>query len=209
MDRANDFRWLEWAQRLAAASQNGLTYAENPFDRDRYRAIQRVVAEIFAEYATADFGRIETLLQGEIGYATPKVDVRAVVFRDDRVLLVRERDDGRWSLPGGWADVSDAPSEAVVREVFEESGFRTEATKLLAVYDRTKQGHPPMPFHAYKLFFQCDLIGGVATGSTETDGVEFFAEDNLPELSLGRVTRNQIHRFFQHRVHPEWPTDFD
>lgn len=208
-DGTKDPRWLEWAKRLAAASQNGLAYSPNAFDRDRYRAVQRIAAEIMAEYADLDLTAVRSMLEGEVGHATPKVDVRGVVFRAERVLLVREREDGRWSLPGGWADVYDTPSEAVVREVFEESGYRTRVTKLLALYDRDRQGHPPMPFHAYKVFFQCELLGGSPTGSIETDGVDFFAEDALPDLSLGRVTAAQLHRFFEHDRHPDWPTDFD
>jgi ADP-ribose pyrophosphatase YjhB (NUDIX family) len=145
-----------------------------------------------------------------VGHATPKVDVRGVVFRDEAILLVRERADGRWSLPGGWADVYDSPSEATVREIWEESGYRTRAVKLLALYDRTKQGHTPMPFHAYKVIFQCEITGGEPQGgSVETDGVGFFREGELPELSISRVTAAQIARFFEHLRHPEWPADFD
>jgi ADP-ribose pyrophosphatase YjhB (NUDIX family) len=137
------------------------------------------------------------------------VDVRGVVFRGDAVLLVKERADGRWSVPGGWADVYDSPSEATVREVYEESGYRTRAVKLLALYDRVRQGHPPHPFHTYKVFFQCEVLGGSPEESVETAGAEFFSEDNLPELSTGRVTTAQIRRFFEHYRRPEMPTDFD
>ena len=133
-----------------------------------------------------------------------------MVFRDDKVLLVREVADGCWTLPGGWADVNESPSESVVREVREESGYETRPVKLLAVYDRSKQGHvPAFPFHVYKLFILCELIGGEAATSFETSGVGFFAEEELPELSLSRVTPEQIRRLFEHWRHPEWATDFD
>ncbi len=127
-------RWLALAQRLQALAQSGLTYSENPFDIERYRAVQEVAAEMVADCAGADLQMVRELFAGQPGYATPKVDVRGVVFRDDSVLLVKERVDCRWTLPGGWADVNESPAEATVREVYEESGYRTRATKLLALY---------------------------------------------------------------------------
>ncbi|HHX64279.1 MAG TPA: NUDIX domain-containing protein, partial [Chloroflexi bacterium] len=156
------------------------------------------------------------LFEGETGYATPKVDVRGCVFHDGRLLLVRERSDGRWTLPGGWADVGESPAQSVAREVYEESGYRVRAAKLLAVYDRALHPHtPPYPYHIYKLFFRCDLEdpAPVAEQVSRTDHeishVGFFAEDALPELSISRVTPEQIARMFAHSRHPGWPTDFD
>lgn len=205
----SDPRWLEWGKRLQAAAQNGLAYAENPFDRERYGQIATIAAEIVAAGSGTAFTEVHDLFSGQIGHATPKVDVRGVVIHDDKVLLVKEWSDGLWSLPGGWADVYDTPSEATVREVFEESGYTACARKLLALYDRTRQGHTPHPFHSYKVFFLCDLLGGEATTSHETPEVGWFAEDDLPPLSLGRTTPTQIHRFFEHYRNPEMPTDFD
>jgi ADP-ribose pyrophosphatase YjhB (NUDIX family) len=148
-------------------------------------------------------------LSTDVGYATPKVDVRAAVFREGRLLLVREREDGRWTLPGGWADIGDSPSTAVVREVKEESGYDVRARKLLALLDRNLHGHPPIPYHAYKLFFLCDIVAGNAHAEQETDAVGFFAHDEVPPLSLTRVTPSQMARLFEHFFHPEWPTQFD
>jgi ADP-ribose pyrophosphatase YjhB (NUDIX family) len=136
----------------------------------------------------SDVDALRALFAGETGHATPKVDVRGVVFRDDAILLVRERSEGRWTLPGGWADIGESAGEAVVRETREESGYRTRAVKLLALYDRNKHPHPPYPFHAYKLIFQCKLLGGEPVTSFETDGIDFFRENELPELSTTRVT---------------------
>jgi len=204
-----DPQWLEWAKRLQAAAQNGLAYNPDPFNLERYEAVRRVAAEMMAAHSDATADRIGDLFAGQVGHATPKVDVRGVVFREHQVLLVKERVDGRWSLPGGWADVYDSPSEATVREIWEESGYRTRATKVLAVYDRSKQGHPPFPFHTYKIFFLCELLGGTPTSSIETDDVGFFDEHDLPELSVGRVTQAQIGRFFAHYRDPTLPTDFD
>jgi ADP-ribose pyrophosphatase YjhB (NUDIX family) len=203
-------QWLLWSKQLMALAQNGLTYASNPFDIDRYQSVRKIAAAILAGHTLADPQRIEDLFAQEVGYATPKVDVRGVVFRDQALLLVKEREDGRWTLPGGWADINESPSEAVVREVFEESGYRTRATKLLAVFDRAKHGHvPPLPFHIYKHFILCQWLGGEATISTETEAVGFFREDQLPELSVSRTTPPQITRVFEHLRQPDLPTDFD
>lgn len=208
-------QWLIWARKLQALAQSGLAYTKNPFEIERYNAVREVAFEILAAHSELVIGRVRDLFLGEGGYATPKVDVRGVVFRPepdtgrDSILLVRELRDGLWTLPGGWADVGDSPAEATVREVFEESGYETRAVKLLACYDRSKHGHPPYGFHIYKLFFECELLGGEAVGSAETADAAFFREDEIPALSLPRVTPEQIARFFAHRRHPEWPTDFD
>ena len=204
-----DPRWLGWARRIQALAQNGLAYTEGVFDRERYTELRAIAAQMMAAYADGDPERIEGLFAREEGYATPKVDVRAAVFRGDTLLLVREREDGRWTLPGGWADVGDTPRECVEREVTEESGYRVKATKLLAVYDGSRHGHPPRLHWVYKLFFRCELLDGAPAHSSETDGVEFFSEDRIPPLSLGRATPAQIARLFEHHRNPEWPTDFD
>jgi ADP-ribose pyrophosphatase YjhB (NUDIX family) len=201
--------WLEWAQRLQAIAQNGLTFSRDHFDIERYEALREIAAEILAAHSDVDVNLIRDLFAGHVGYATPKVDVRGVVFRDDAILLVKERSDGCWTLPGGWADVGDSPAEAVVREIAEESGYLTRAVKLLALYDRNKHGHPPIPDHAYKVFFLCEIIGGAPAESTETNGVGFFAEDELPSLSLTRVVPAQIARLFAHYRNPDLPADFD
>ena len=127
------------------------------------------------------------------------------------IAAEKERlDGGRWTVPGGWADVNEAPAEATGREIREESGYETRPLKLLALYDRTRHDHPPMIFHCYKAFFPCEIVGSAPATSLETDGVGFFAEDAIPDhLSTGRVTQTQIRRFFQHHRHPDWPTDFD
>jgi ADP-ribose pyrophosphatase YjhB (NUDIX family) len=203
-------QWLRWARQLQAIAQNGLTYAQNAYDVERFEAVRQVAAEMMAAGSGTDLSRILDLFSAEVGYATPKVDVRGVVFRGDALLLVRELADGGWTLPGGWADPNESPGEAVVREVFEESGFQTRAVKLLAVYDRSKHPHvPPYPYHIYKLFLRCELVGGAAADSEETSEAAFFRRDEIPKLSIARVTPGQIARLFEHRLHPEWPADFD
>ncbi len=205
----SDDLWLEWSKRLMAAAQNGLEYNNDPFNAARYDEIRDIAADMMARYGGLARTEVRRMMDAEVGHATPKIDVRGVVFRDDAILMVREKIDNRWSLPGGWADVYDTPSEATVREIWEESGYRTRAVKLLALLDRTKQGHPPIPFHAYKAFFRCEIEGGSPTVSIETTDVDFFQRHDLPELSVGRVTAAQIERCFEHRDHPDWPADFD
>ena len=205
-----DPKWLQWSKQLMAIAQNGLTYVNNPFDKERYEAVRAIAAEILSDHTGSEPSQIVDLFSRESGYATPKVDVRGVVFRDDTILLVKERADGLWTLPGGWADVNEAPSEAVVREVYEESGYRTRATKLLAVLDRSKHPHvPPLPFHIYKLFFLCELLGGDAETGHETEAVAFFRKRELPEISVSRTTPEQIARLFQHWQMWDLPADFD
>lgn len=203
-------QWLDWAQQLQAIAQTGLAYGKDVFDIERFEQIRAIAAEIAASHTNTETAVLDKLFAGEQGHATPKVDARGVVFRDDQILLVRERSDGCWTLPGGWVDIGESPAEAVVREVFEESGYETRAVKLLALYDRQKHAHPPNLWHTYKLFFLCELIGGAAIeANTEITEVGFFPGDSLPELSVGRVTAAQITRLFAHHRNPDWPTDFD
>ena len=204
-----DPQWLAWARALQAHAQNGQYYATDPFDQERYKAVERIAAEMLAAHTGVEIEAVEGLVGSQTGYATPKVDVRCAAFRDGRILLVRERSDGLWTLPGGWADVNDSPAEAVERELWEESGYRGQAMKVLAVWDRSRHGHPPHAFYIYKIVFLCELTGGEARESIETDGVDFFSQDALPPLSIGRVTEKQIHRFFEHMHNPDLPTDFD
>ena len=203
-----DARWANWASRLNAIAQNGLTFSHDPFDIERYTSVRNIAAEIMAAHTGVETTLVGDFFAHEEGYATPKVDVRGVVFRDGTLLFVKEPADGTWSLPGGWADVGESPSEAVVREVFEESGYTTHAVKLLALYDRNKHAHPPFPHHAYKLFIRCELLSQVPAGSGETEA-RFFEEGAIPELSVARVTVEQIARLFEHYRHPEWPADLD
>lgn len=202
-------QWLRWAQALQAIAQNGLAYSQDVYDRERFSAVGEIAAEIFANHTHADVVMLAGLFAGERGHATPKVDARAAVFQDGRILLVRERADGLWTLPGGWIDLLESPREAVEREVWEESGYRTRAVKLLALWDRMRHPHPPHAYHIYKLIFRCELLGGAPAESIETDGVGFFAPDELPPLSLGRTLPAQIARLFEHFHDPNLPTDFD
>ena len=200
---------LDWARKVQAIAQSGLAFTHDPFDRERYTQLTELVASILATGLDIPVARAKGFWEAEEGYATPKVDVRGGIFEDGHVLLVRERSDGKWTLPGGWVDVNDSPSQAVAREIREESGYEARAVKLAALVDKRRHPHPPGIHHIYKLFFLCERIGGTAAVSTETDGVQFFPVGGLPELSTGRVLAPQIERLYQHQLHPELPTDFD
>jgi ADP-ribose pyrophosphatase YjhB (NUDIX family) len=200
---------LDWARRLQAIAQTGVAYGEpTQYDRERYEQVRLIAAEMLA--ADGNVGPIEAGLAQEVGHATPKLDVRGVVFRGDKILLVRDREAGWWTLPGGWADVGESPSEAVTREVLEESGYSTRATKLLALYDRDRHAYTPHQWHIWKAVFLCELDGGKqAELTSETDDARFFAHADLPEALHAEATRQLIARVYEHQANPEWPTDFD
>ena len=204
--------WSRWARELQAIAQNGLHYSQNAFDVERYMRLREIAAEMWAQGTGLETTTLLQIFSEQFGYATPKVDVRVVVFQQAKILLVQEQSDGGWSLPGGWADANESPSEAIVREIFEESGYQTRAQKLLAVYDRSKQGHRTIcPFHVYKLFIRCEPIGGKPTPSHETLDVQFFTKTELEALFLSesRTTRAQLQRMFVHLENPSRPADFD
>jgi ADP-ribose pyrophosphatase YjhB (NUDIX family) len=202
---------LQWARKVQAIAQNGLEFSKDPFDRDRFDQLQQLVTTILSAEVGITPGALKELWKGDEGYATPKVDVRGAVFEQDKVLLVRERSDGKWTLPGGWVDVGDAPAFAVEREIREESGYLAKAVKLAALYDKNNpaHGHPPSILHIYKLLFLCELTGGAPALSNETDGVDFFPINSLPTLSTGRTTQSQIERLHEHYLNIGLPTDFD
>jgi ADP-ribose pyrophosphatase YjhB (NUDIX family) len=201
--------WLRIAREVRAIAQTGLAFTADGFDHQRYQRLRELAAQLLAQGSATEQESILELLRQEKGYATPKVDVRGAAFEDGRVLMVREISDGKWTLPGGWADVNQSAGECVVREIAEESGFKARALKLAAVYDYQKRNAPRHIDSIYKMFFICEIVGGAACASDETSEVAFFARSELPPLSLGRTTAAQIDRMFQHRENPQLATDFD
>jgi ADP-ribose pyrophosphatase YjhB (NUDIX family) len=202
-------KWLTIGRELRAIAQVGLTFGKDQFDLKRYARIRELAASVVALGANENLETVLGLFGQDSGYATPKVDVRGAAFVDGRILMVREISDGKWTLPGGWADVNQTGAECVVREIAEESGFQARALKLAAVHDYQKSNQGRWLDSIYKLFFICEITGGSARPSDETSAVEFFSRHDLPPLSTGRATAAQIDRMFEHREHPELPADFD
>jgi ADP-ribose pyrophosphatase YjhB (NUDIX family) len=206
-DRRPD--WLRWAQRLQAIAQTGLTYSRDPFDRERYEELRGIAQAMAAGEIGVPAEEVRVAFGSGLGYPTPKVDVRAVVFRGEDLLLVRERRSGRWTLPGGWADAGDTPSHAAERETLEESGYRVRAGKVLAVLDKSRHEHPPSIDYTYKLLIGCRLEGGEPVTSHEIDAVGFFSRNARPALDLDRTTPGQVELAYEHLADPARPADFD
>lgn len=207
--------WRAWAQRLRAIAQTGLAYSRDGYDLERFAEVQRIAEAMLAELLDVPPARLRDVYLPERGYPTPKVDVRAGVFRETgsgavEVLLVQEQTDGRWSLPGGWADEEDSPRQSIEREVAEESGFQVRAVKLAALRDRNLHPYqPPRLERIYKLLFVCELTGGAPGTSLETTAARFFPIDALPELSVGRTLAEDVAILARHWRTPELPTSFD
>jgi ADP-ribose pyrophosphatase YjhB (NUDIX family) len=202
-------KWLGWAKQLQSIAQAGLTYSKDVYDLERFELIRNISVDILTHHTNMDRTVIKDLFASETGYATPKVDIRGVVFKDGKILMVRENMDGRWSLPGGWADIGLTPSEVAVKEIKEESGFDVKAVKLLAVMDMKCHPHPPSSYHIYKMFIQCEIIGGQAAEGIETSAVKFFTENDLPPLSTARNTKSQIEMAFNYLKNPQTPIYLD
>jgi ADP-ribose pyrophosphatase YjhB (NUDIX family) len=196
--------WIALSRELKSIAEAGLRYSESPYDRERYERLHEL-ASLPMQATAPDFKWPQ-----EFGYATPKVDVRAAVIDDhDRILLVQESSTGEWTLPGGWADLNVSPAENAVKETREESGIEVEVVKLIACWDKDKQGHPRQPEHVYKLVFLCRITGGELTTSHETTGADFFSTDNLPPLCPHRAARQYLDLAWQHAADPALPTAYD
>lgn len=200
--------WLAHAREIYSLAQAGLAYSKNEFDLERYHRLQEICAEIIASHSRLEQEVILKSFSMQAGYATPKIDVRGAVIRDGKILLVQEVTDKHWALPGGWGDLGFSPSEMVEREVLEESGFQVKASKVLAIYDANRLD--PLEFyHAYKIIFLCEIMGGEATTSMETPAVGFFSPGKIPPLSVHRTSPKMIDEVFAHLAEPTRPTTFD
>lgn len=198
----NKLQWLEVARSLQSIAQAGLTYTQDMYDRERFEQIMQISKEIVGKFSELKMSKIHELYNLEHGYLTPKVDVRGVVFQEDKILMVREKIDGRWSLPGGWADVGLTASEVVEKEVWEEAGIKVKATRLLAVFDKKCHAHPPELYYVYKMFFLCEKQSGEIKTGLETSDVQYFTREALPELSVNRNTADQIQTMFRLKDEP-------
>lgn len=202
------FEWLKWISEIQSIAQAGLTYSENDFDKERYAHLRYLVAEMAAHCSGKSVDEVANIFTLEKGYTTPKIDVRSFILKEDKILLVKERADGRWSLPGGWADVNESPSEAIIRETKEETGYDVTAVKLLALWDKLKHDHPLKWPHAYKCFFYCEITAGDAKENLEISEVGFFDLHKLPPLSFDRITEKQLTRLHELVLKPQ-STQFD
>ena len=209
LPHAPSTRWLAWARELQAMAQTGLTYATVHYDTERYSRIMEIAAEILGAHTGEPPEGIFASFSREPGYATPKIDVRGAVIRDGKILLVQERSDGKWCMPGGWADIDELPSAMVVREVREESGFTVVPRKVVGVFDANRNGVPRNFFHAYKVVFLSELIGGASAPSDETSAVEFCDFDSLPDLSEQRTHARHVLEVRAHLADPLRPAAFD
>ncbi|MCA2981496.1 MAG: NUDIX hydrolase [Myxococcaceae bacterium] len=200
-------RWLEWVQTLTTVSQRGLAYSKDPYDRENYELVRALCAEMIALGSGAPLTDTLSALTNQTGYPTPRVDVRAAVAHDGRVLLVKETQDGRWALPGGWADLGVSPAEMAAKEVREEAGYEVRASRLLGVFG--KKLDPKSVFSVYKLVFLCERVGGEARVGHETSAVGFFARDALPQLSLHRTHPRHLEAVFARLDDPTLPPFFE
>ena len=202
-------RWLELAREIQAIAQTGRHFAENEYQAERFERLAEIAAEMISLNSDLEYTSLADAFRAQIGYATPRVDVRAAVFRDGKLLMVRERQDGGWTMPGGWVDVGDVPSQAAERETWEEAGFHVRAKRLIGVYDANRVG-PLQVFHAVKLLFLCELLDGEPQPSRETSAVDFFGADEIPEVLSGERTRpRHIADAFAALQDPTRPTVFD
>ena len=202
MEQYKSYPWLEIAKKLQAVAQAGLEYSGNKYDIDRYNQIRQLSLEIMHDFTELPMKKLVDVFTSEKGYQTPKVDVRGVVFRGNKILLVKETIDGCWSVPGGWADVGLTPFEVARKEVLEEAGLEVSPIRLLAVLDKKRHNHPPDLYHIYKIFILCEEQGGILQNGMETSEVGFFSQDDLPPLSEPRITEEQIGLMFEFKNNP-------
>jgi len=201
-------KWIAWAREIFSLSQAGLAYSQNEFDIERYKRLQEITAEMLESQSELSKESVLESFSMQAGYATPKIDVRGAVIRDNKILLIQERSDGRWAMPGGWADLGNAPASVAEREVWEESGYHVKAEKVIAVIDANRI--EPMEFyHAFKIIFLCTLTGGEPQVSHETMAVDFFDLNDLPPLSLYRTNASMLQEVFAHIQDPNRRTAFD
>jgi ADP-ribose pyrophosphatase YjhB (NUDIX family) len=201
--------WLTWAREIQSLSQTGLAYAVKDYDVQRYRRFMEIAAEIVQNHTNLDKRQLLETFLAQPGYATPKIDVRGAMIRDGKILLVQERLDQCWCMPGGWAEVGETPSRSIIREIREESGFEVEPRKCIGVYDANRGPRPVEFYHAYKIVFLCEIIGGRARPSEETLAVDFFAFDNLPPLSRFRTNGGHLAEVQAHLLDESRPAAFD
>ena len=202
-------RFLNLAKRIQAIAQAGITYTENPYDMERFEELRTISVDLMHLISNEKIEVIRDLFASQTGYQTPMVDIRAVVFHENKILMVKELEDKCWALPGGWADIGYSPSEVAVKEVREEAGVDVTVSRVIAIVDKKCHDHPPQPFYIYKIFMLCEFAGGIVKAGTETLDAGFFARDDIPALSMDRNIPSQIDMMFEYLNDPERPVYFD
>ncbi|WP_347995254.1 NUDIX hydrolase [Eubacterium sp.] len=202
-------RWLEWAVEIQSIAQAGLTYGKDEFDKERYERLREISAEMISHKTDISVEKVKDLFCNETGYQTPKVDTRAAVFKDGKILMVHEK-NGTWALPGGWCDVDQSVAENTVKETKEEAGINVETTKLIAVHDRNKHNKPIYAYGVIKIFVLCTPVGGKFEQNIETTEIKYFSKDEIPEnLAFEKVNKEQILMCFDAYESKNWETKFD
>lgn len=199
---------IQYIIELQSIAQAGLYYAKDHYDKERYERIREISAEIMAQKTELPLDKVKDLFCTDYGYQTPKIDTRAAVFKDSKILLVQER-DGRWALPGGWCEVTLSPVENVIKEVKEEAGIDVLVKSIIAVQNRDNHNKPPYAYGVVKLFYMCEEIGGTFMKNTETLDAKYFDEDNLPTLATEKCTAEQINMCFNAHRSNQWTVLFD
>lgn len=203
-----EHQWLEWAKELQFIAQAGLTYTKDPFDKERFERVREIAAEIISLQGRLPLAQVKDLFCNETGFQTPKLDTRAAIFKDDKILLVEEN-DGTWSLPGGWVDVMETVKSNTVKEVKEEAGLDVEAVRVIALHDRNLHNQPPYAYNVCKVFVLCEVKGGCFHPNIETVGSGYFGLDELPPLSVDKNSYQQIEMCFTARSDKNWQVEFD
>lgn len=201
-------KWLAWAIELQSLAQAGLTYGKDIYDKERYKRIRELAAEMLSCKTDIPVEKVKHLFCNETGYQTPKLDTRAAVFEHEKILLVKEN-SGKWSLPGGWVDVNVSVKENTVKEVKEEAGLDVTADRIIAVQDRNKHNLPVYAYGVCKIFVLCSIIGGKFEKNIETTEFCYFGKNELPELATEKNTKEQVEMCFNAYYDPNWITEFD
>lgn len=206
--RKDEIRWLEWAKELQFIAQAGLTYSRDDFDLERFARIREISAEIMAARSRLSLDEVKGLFCNETGFQTPKIDTRGVIFRDGKILLVKEK-SGEWSLPGGWMDVNQTIRSNTEKEVKEEAGLDVEAERIIALLDRNRYNTPMYAYNICKVFVLCRLKGGEFSENSETVASGYFSLDELPPLCNDKTTRAQVELCFDAVANDNWNPVFD
>ncbi|MEM1339632.1 MAG: NUDIX hydrolase [Bacteroidota bacterium] len=189
---------LDLVKRIKAIAETGLVYTEGSYDKERYQELREISLKLLSQKSGIPSPQLQKFFMPQTDYPTPKVDVRGFVLdKDDRILMARESIDGKWSIPGGWADIGSTPKEVVVKEIREETGLDAEVIRLLAIYDKKMHPHPPEPFYVYKLVFLCRVTGGQLNPGFDMRGADWFALNTVPPLSEDRIVKSQLEHLFQ------------